>query len=216
MSKLLYVISSPRGEQSESRAIAEEFLDAYRQSDPSVEVDVLDLWTDRLPVYGGDGVAAKMAVFAGLEPSGDQAAAWAEVKRIFARFDAADEYLFAVPMWNHGIPWVLKHLIDTISQPGMVFGFDPATGYAGLLAGKRAVVVYTSAVYYEGAPPEFGADFHRAYFNDWLRWAGIHPVSEVRFQPNLVTTDAETGRAAAKASARELGNHFAEFSRLAA
>jgi hypothetical protein len=28
----------------------------------------------------------------------------------------------------------------------MVFGFDPGTGYTGLLAGKRAVVVYTGAV----------------------------------------------------------------------
>jgi FMN-dependent NADH-azoreductase len=181
-----------------------------------VEVDVLDLWSEPLPVYGGRGVAAKMAVFAGEVPSGDQAAAWAEVQRVFARFDAADTYLFTVPMWNHGVPWVLKHLIDTISQPGMVFGFDPSSGYTGLLAGKRAVVVYTSAVYHEGAPPEFGADFHRTYFNDWLRWAGIDEVSEVRFQPNLVTNDAETGRGAAKASARALGNSFAESSRLAA
>jgi FMN-dependent NADH-azoreductase len=216
MSKLLYVISSPRGEQSESRAIADEFLDAYRRSDPSLEVDVLNLWTEPLPIYGGAGVAAKMAVFAGQTPSGDQAAAWAEVQRIFARFDAADEYLFTVPMWNHGVPWVLKHLIDTISQPGMVFGFDPATGYTGLLAGKRAVVVYTSAVYHEGAPPKFGADFHRAYFGDWLRWAGIDDVNEVRFQPNLVTSDPESGRVKAKAAARALGNSFARGSRLAA
>jgi FMN-dependent NADH-azoreductase len=216
MSNLMYVISSPRGDQSESRAIADEFLDAYRRSDPSVEVDMLDLWTEPLPVYGGNGVGAKMAVFAGQTPSGDQAAAWADVQRIFARFDAADEYLFAVPMWNHGVPWVLKHLIDTISQPGMVFGFDPATGYTGLLTGKRAVVVYTSAVYHEGAPLAFGTDFHRAYFNDWLRWAGIDKLSEVRFQPNLVTSDAGAGRAVAKASARALGNSFAGFSRLAA
>jgi FMN-dependent NADH-azoreductase len=216
MSKLLYVISSPRGEHSESRAISDEFLDAYRRSDPTLEVDVLDLWTEPLPVYGGDGVGAKMAVFAGQTPSGDQAAAWAEVQRIFTRFDAADEYLFAVPMWNHGVPWVLKHLIDTISQPGMVFGFDPTTGYTGLLTGKRAVVVYTSAVYHESAPLAFGADFHRAYFNDWLRWAGIDLVREVRFQPNLVTDDAQAGRALAKASARALGNRFAGLSRLAA
>jgi FMN-dependent NADH-azoreductase len=216
MSKLLYVISSPRGEQSESHAIADEFLDAYRQSDPSVEIDVLDLWTEALPVYGGDGVEAKMAVFAGQTPTGDQAAAWAEVRRIFARFDAADEFLFTVPMWNHGVPWVLKHLIDTISQPGMVFGFDPATGYTGLLVGKRAMVVYTSAVYYEGAPLSFGADFHRAYFNDWLRWAGVQLAGEVRFQPNLVTSDAHAGRASAKAQARALGTRFSASRRLAA
>jgi FMN-dependent NADH-azoreductase len=65
MSKLLYVISSPRGERSESRAIADEFLDAYQRSDSSLEVDVLDLWNEPLPVHGGNGVAAKMAVFAG-------------------------------------------------------------------------------------------------------------------------------------------------------
>ena len=216
MTKLLYVISSPRGEHSESRAIADQFLHAYRQSDPSVTVDVLDLWNQPLPVYGGNGVAAKMAVFAGQTPSGDQAAAWAEVQRIFARFDAADEYLFTVPMWNHGVPWVLKHLIDTISQPGMVFGFDPRTGYTGLLAGKRAVAVYTSAVYYDGAPRAFGTDFHRAYFTDWLRWAGIDDVSEVRFQPNLVTSDAGAGRAAAGASAQALGTRFARARSLAA
>jgi FMN-dependent NADH-azoreductase len=35
------------------------------------------------------------------------------------------------------------------------------------------VVVYTGAVYYDGAPLMFGADFHRSYFNDWLRWSGI-------------------------------------------
>ena len=216
MTKLLYVISSPRGEQSESRAIADQFLDAYRRSDPTVEVDALDLWNEPLPVYGGKGVAAKMAVFSGRSPSGDEAAAWGEVQRLFARFDAADEYLFTVPMWNHGLPWVLKHLIDTISQPGMVFGFDPQIGYTGLLTGKRAVVVYTSAVYYDGAPLAFGTDFHRAYFNDWLRWAGIDDVSEVRFQPNLVTSDAEAGRAAANTSAQALGASFARARPLAA
>ncbi len=135
--------------------------------------------------------------------------AWAAVKRIFARFDAAEEYLFTVPMWNHSVPLVLKHLIDTISQPGMVFGFDPETGYSGLLTGKRAVVVYTLAVYYDRTPLRFGTDFHRAYFNDWLRWAGITDVSELRFQPNLVTGDAKAGRARATAHARELGTSFA-------
>jgi FMN-dependent NADH-azoreductase len=208
MPKLLYVNSSPRGERSESRAIAGAFLDAYWQADPSLELDVLDLWSEPLPVYGGKGVEAKMSVFAGQEPTGEAGEAWDAVKRLVERVSAADAFLFTVPMWNHGVPWVLKHLIDTISQPGMVFGFDPAEGYTGLLTGKRAVAVYTSAVYYEGAPLAFGQDFHRSYFNDWLRWAGIEDVSEVRFQPNLVTADADAGRAAAQAAARELGAAF--------
>lgn len=208
MRNLLYVNSSPRGEQSESRSIAEEFLRGVRDGAPDVLVDVLDLWSEPLPVYAGKGVAAKMSVFAGQEPTGEEGEAWSGVKRVFDRFARADDYLFTVPMWNHNVPWVLKHLIDTISQPGMVFGFDPHTGYSGLLEDKRAVVVYTSAVYYEGASLAFGRDFHRTYFNDWLRWAGIDDVAEIRFQPNLVTDDAAGARAAALVEARELAHRF--------
>ena len=60
------------------------------------------------------------------------------------------------------------------------------------------------------------ADFHRAYFNDWLRWAGVEDVSEVRFQPNLVTNRAELDREAAKATARALGAGFGRAGLLAA
>jgi len=209
MRKLLYVNSSPRGEQSESRAIAEEFLRTYREKvEPDVLIDVLDLWAEPLPIYAGKGVAAKMTVFGGQEPAGEEGEAWSQVTAVFERFAAADDYLFTVPMWNHNVPWVLKHLLDTISQPGMVFAFDPQKGYSGLLEDKRAVVVYTSAVYQEGASLAFGRDFHRTYFNDWLRWAGIDDVAEIRFQPNLVTPNADGARAAALTEARELARRF--------
>ena len=36
MSKLLYVVGSPRGENSESTAIASAFLDAYRDANPAL------------------------------------------------------------------------------------------------------------------------------------------------------------------------------------
>ena len=215
MSKLLYVVSSPRGEESESQAVADAFLAAYRASDPGVEVDVLDLWQEPLPVFGGHGVAAKMAVFGGQEPAGAAGDAWAEVRRVFARFDAADDYLFTVPMWNHGVPWVLKHLIDTISQPGLVFGFDPVEGYTGLLRDKRAVAVYTGAVWSPGRPPAFGTDFHSTYFRDWLNWAGIADVEEIRFQPTFGPA-VDRDRAAAHARARELGAAFSRARAIAA
>ncbi len=204
MSKLLYVISSPRGEQSESTRIAEAFLFTYLRARPSVEVHRLNLWEDQLPVYGGEGAAAKMTVFSGQTPEGDQAQAWADVQRVFAPFKDADEYLFTVPMWNAGVPWVLKHLIDTITQPGTVFGFDPATGYIPLLEGKRAIVVYTSGVYSPGAPIQFGTDFHASYFNDWLRFIGVTDVSEIRFQPTVLTADPDAARNKALGEAREL------------
>ena len=208
MSRLLYVIGSPRGPRSESTAIANTVLDSYRAANPGIEVDTLDLGREPLPVYGPNGVEAKMTVFAGQAPEAEQGEAWADVLRVFERFNAADRYLFAVPMWNHGIPWPLKHLIDTISQPGLIFAFDPDKGYSGLLRGKKAAVVYTSGVYGPGRDPAFGSDFHASYFNDWLRFAGIEDVSEVRFQPTIATADPGSLRAVALAEARRLGAAF--------
>ena len=34
------------------------------------------------------------------------------------------------------MPYILKQFIDVISQPGMIFRFDPETGYTGLLENK--------------------------------------------------------------------------------
>ena len=202
---LLYVIGSPRRQKSESSAIAEAFLESYLAANPDTRVDTLDLWREPLPVYGPEGVEAKMSVFAGKTPDAD---AWGKVVSVFERFNAADQYLFTVPMWNHGVPWPLKHLIDTISQPGMVFGFDPEQGYSGLLDGKRAVVVYTSGVYGPDRPRAFGSDFHSTYFNDWLQWAGIRDITEIRFQPTIATADPGALRERALAEARALGRRF--------
>jgi FMN-dependent NADH-azoreductase len=83
MPNLMYVNASPRGPKSESRALADEFLRIYQEADPSVSVEVLDLWSEPLPLYGGKGVEAKMDVFAGQDPSGAAGDAWDEVKALF-------------------------------------------------------------------------------------------------------------------------------------
>jgi FMN-dependent NADH-azoreductase len=208
MNRLLHISASPRGDASESLGIATHFLDAVRDVRPEVEIDTFDLWDGTLPQFGPAAAAAKMAVFAGQSPTGEQAAAWQAVKDTFERFDAADEYLFTVPMWNHGIPYILKQFIDVVSQPGMVFAFDPLAGYTGLLADKKAAVIYTSAVYGPGRPPSFGDDFQAPYLDSWLRWTGITDITRLEFRPNLATADADVARQQAYADARDAGKRF--------
>jgi FMN-dependent NADH-azoreductase len=209
MTKLLHISASPRGEKSHSRAIAGTFLDTFRETHPGTAVEELDLWDGTLPAFGPDAAEAKMAIFAGEEPQGAAAEAWAAATATFRRFADADLYLFSVPMWNHGVPYILKQFIDVVSQPGLVFGFDPAAGYTGLLTGRKAAVIYTSAVYGDGRGPEFGTDFQAPYFGGWLRWAGITDVAEIQFRPNLATADAETPRREAHEQARDLAKRFA-------
>ncbi len=201
MSKLLYVVGSPRGAESWSGAIADAYLVALRAHGPEPEIDLLDLWREPLPEFDGDKAAAKMTVIGGRTPEGTIATAWDHIVRIAARFTAADQYLFTVPMWNGNVPYRLKLYIDILTQPGLLFSFDPTSGYRGLLAGKRAVVVYTSGVYAPGVPPSFGLDFHSTYFDWWLDFIGISDVERIRFQPTLLTPNPEAGLSAAIADA---------------
>ena len=208
MTTLLHISASPRGAASESLAIAATFLDAYRDTHPDDEIVEWDLWDGTLPAFGPAAAAAKMAVFAGADPQGDEALAWRAAIDTFRRFDAADRYLFSVPMWNAGVPYILKQFIDVVSQPGTVFGFDPGDGYTGLVTGRKAAVIYTSAVYGPGRGPAFGSDFQATYLEDWLRWAGVDDIRTVHFRPNLATTDADEGRRLAHAQARDLAKRF--------
>lgn len=202
MTTLLHLSASPRGAKSESLAIARTFLQTLADERPDIHVDDWDLWDGSLPAFGADAAAGKYAVFAGAEHTTAEAKAWADVRRTFERFADADAYLFSVPMWNHGIPYVLKQFIDVVSQPGLLYGFDSEAGYTGLVTGKQAIAIYTSGIYGEGRAPEFGVDFQQPYLDSWLRWAGVTDIETVSFRPNLVTADPETGRREAHAAAR--------------
>lgn len=127
--------------------------------------------------------------------------------RTFERFDSYDRYLFSVPMWNAGVPYKLKQFIDVVSQPAMVFGVHPETGYGHLLTGKRAAVVYTSAVWGPGLGTEFGSDFQSTYFHDWLRWTGITDIREIRHHPTL-TGSYDDERKQADERARQIARTF--------
>src|SRR4051812_46946634 len=208
MSGLLHISASPRGTESISAAIAETFVEEYLATHPGQVVDRFDLWDGTLPEFGPAAAHAKMTVFGGGTPEGEQAEAWAAAVRTFERFDSYDRYLFSVPMWNAGIPYVLKQFIDVVSQPGMVFGFDPATGYTGLLTGKKAVLVLTSGVYGPGRPASFGSDFQAPYLRDWLQWAGITEIEEVHLRPDIAAPDVDAARALAHQSAREIAAKF--------
>ncbi|UOQ90149.1 NAD(P)H-dependent oxidoreductase [Agromyces endophyticus] len=216
MTTLLHISASPRGEASHSLAIARTFVESFAEVSPEASVSHWDLWDGSLPAFGPDGAGAKMRVFAGDEPKGAEEIAWHRARLAFERFAAADLYLFSLPMWNSGVPYIAKQFIDVVSQPGWVFGFDGETGYSGLLEGKRAAVVYSSAVYGEGRPPAFGADFQQPFFEGWLRWAGIDEIDSIEFRPNLAIADAEPGRLAAHAEARRLGAEFGRDARAAA
>ncbi len=190
MTKLLFIQASPRKADSKSIQIATAYLGTLRAQNPDLDVDILELWDTDLPQFDGDKAAAKMNAIVGNEQTGTRKTAWDQITEIAQRFISADRYLFAIPMWNAGIPYRLKQYIDLIHQPGLLWTLDPDTGYHGLLEAKHATVVYTSGVYAAGVEePAFGVDHHAAYLTAWLNQANVHEIDELRLQPSMLTPD---------------------------
>jgi FMN-dependent NADH-azoreductase len=105
MATLLYVEASPRKDRSASIEVSRAFLEAYRAANPHDEIETLDIWASDLPSFNGEALAAKYAGLNGTPLTTEQKIVWDDIRRLAAPFLAADKLLFAVPLWNFGIPY---------------------------------------------------------------------------------------------------------------
>lgn len=181
MAKLLYVEASPRKERSASIEVSRAFLEAYTAANPDDEIEKLDVWAPELPNFNGEALAAKYAGLSGAPLTAEQKAVWADIRRLAGSFLDADKLLFAVPLWNFGIPYRLKQLIDLISHKDILFVFD-GTGFRGLLKARKAAIVYARGLDYRSAhssTPASTYDFQKPYMEMWLRTIGITQIVDV-------------------------------------
>lgn len=176
MTRLLYVKASPRGSRSHSVAMADAFVEEWKVANPGGEVVVKDLFEADLPPFDGYRLQAKYNIMHGRGHSLDEKQAWSEVEALIEEFKGFERYVFAVPMWNFGIPYRLKQYIDIIVQPGYTVGMNDK-GYFGMLEGKKAFVAYASGgLYTEGNPVET-YDFQSTYLRMILGFIGVVDVA---------------------------------------
>jgi Acyl carrier protein phosphodiesterase len=199
--RVLYVCASPRGERSVSAQIAEVFLAALAER-KTVEVDRLDPWECELPEVDGDLLAAKYARLVDAPLSPAQNAAWAQIKTLAKRFHRADTVVFSVPLWNFGIPYKLKHLIDAISHKGVLFTFDEQ-GLNGMLGGRRAVAIYTRGLGYgpDSQTPDQAFGLEKPFLDAWFRFVGINQVHSIVAEQTLGAEGASVRSSAMEAVA---------------
>ena len=185
MAKLLYIEASPRKSRSKSIEVAHTFLSTLQSTHSSVELDKLDLWSTELPRFDGDTLEAKYAIIHGQSHSPEQAKAWKRVEEVIERFKSADWYLFSLPMWNFGVPYVLKHFIDVIIQPGLTFSFSPSEGYKGLVTGKKAIAVYARGGAYGPGTGAEGYDLQSKTLGGILGFIGVTDVTSIFVEPTI-------------------------------
>ena len=124
----------------------------------------------------------------GQNPTQSEQSAWLEIESIFSEFNEADKYVFSVPMWNFGLPYVLKHYIDVITQPGLAWSFSPESGYSGLVTGKVLAIYATGGAYETGSETE-ALDLQKPAFEGWLGFVGLTQVERLVVAPTLAAPE---------------------------
>lgn len=210
MATLLYIKASPRGERSYSVAVGDAFVEAYRAAHPGDTVKTLDVFEADLPSFDGLALQAKYTILHSQKHTPEELAAWRAVEAVIADFKTADKFVFAVPMWNFGIPYRLKHYLDILIQPGYTFAFDPAKGYTGLVTGKPVLVACARGGEYPEGTSYAAYDFQKKYLELALGFIGFTDIKSIVVEPTLMggSEAAARKRDEAIARARELARRF--------
>jgi FMN-dependent NADH-azoreductase len=170
---LLHIISTPRGHESNtirvSNALIEELYGRYA----GLTVTVLDLFQADLPAIAGANIESKYKLMTGQALDTCHQSCWVAIDATCKRFLEADIYVITTPMWNLGVPYVLKYYIDAIVQPGYLFRYDERGVAEGLLHGKKMVVVTSRGGDYSPGSPMQAFDFLEPYLRAIFGFVGI-------------------------------------------
>ena len=209
MARLLYIESSPRKKRSASIEVSKVFLSEYEKTHPHDVIDTVDLWEKKLPDFNNDVIDAKYALLHGQAHTEAQRKAWRAVEEIIDEFKNADKYVISLPMWNFGIPYVLKHYIDVLVQPSYTFSYSPTEGYKGLVSGKPIVLIYARGGAYGSGTGGESFDLQKSYMETILKFIGFTDIRSVLIEPTLASPeDKERTLKKAKEEAIGLAAHY--------
>lgn len=200
MKQILMIEISPRGRDSASRAAAGALAARLGGLYPAAKLVRRDLAAEHLPHLDESTLPAIST----------KDRAEAERLQMHARLSdqltdellASDLLVIATPMWNFGIPSVLKAWIDLVVRPGRTFQYSE-NGVLGLAKGKKAILVLASGgVFTEG--PWQAWDYVEPYLRQILGFIGITDVQTVRAQGMNIPALAPDAVSKAKAGIAEL------------
>lgn len=210
MATVLYITAHPLDpQQSFSLAVGKEFIEAYREANPTDEVVHLDMYKENIPPFDADvlrgwGMLRSGSSFDQLSDA--EKSKVARLEAIVDQYVAADKYVYVSPMWNFSIPPVLKAYTDATSIPGKTFQYTK-NGPVGLLPGKKALHIQASgSVYSEGplAPLEMGY----SYLTKVLQFYGIQSIEAIFIEGTASLEQAPAIKEKAIAHATEVAKRF--------
>ncbi|MBV4458236.1 MULTISPECIES: FMN-dependent NADH-azoreductase [Pseudomonas] len=172
--KLLHIDSSILGDNSASRQLSKEVVQAWQAAEPSAVVTYRDLAADAISHFSSTTLVAA-GTTAELRDAAQQHEAELSATTL-AEFKAADAIVIAAPMYNFTIPTQLKAWIDRVAVAGQTFRYTEA-GPEGLCGGKKVVIVSTAGGLHAGQASGIA---HEEYLKLVLGFLGITDIEIVR------------------------------------
>ncbi len=172
MSKLLQIKTSLFANQGHSSQLADAFIAAWQVSHPDAEIVTRDFAVDPVPHLDGTGFQAFLTQPEQRTP--EQQAKVAYSNALIEELKAADTLVIGLPMYNLGVPSMLKSYFDHIARAGVTFRYTE-TGPQGLLAGKKAYILAARGGRYAGTAFDTQTD----YVRNFLGFIGIADVEFV-------------------------------------
>jgi len=191
MKTLLQLNSSLYAGDGQSSRLASQFVGAWRAANPGAAVLVRDLANDPVPHLDAGRFAAFLAKNEARDASQRAVVAYSDM--LIAELRRADVIVLGLPMYNFGMPSMLKAYFDHVARAGVTFRYT-AQGSVGLLTGKQAYVFAARGGQYAGTP----RDTQSPYVRDFLRFLGIGDVEFV-YAEGLALGDASRQAALAQA-----------------
>ncbi len=190
MPHLLKLDVSPRGDQSVSRRLGQQFLADWQKNHTGAQVTTRDLATNNLPYVDLPWIAG--AYSAPEQHTPEQKSALKVSNDLIAELMAADHLLITTPMYNFAIPAVLKAWIDHIIRVNITFAMTPEGGYKGLIEGKKATVITASSGNYAPGTPAESYDQEIPYLRLVLGFIGITDVTFIRGSGTMAISMGKT------------------------
>lgn len=198
MSKVLYVKANakPAG-QSRTYRIADHFIEIYRQNHPQDEIITLDLYKE------GIGFLSESIVTQHGHPSEDRNH---PVFKYAYQFLETDKYVFAEPLWNLGVPAILKAYIDYICIAGITFQYTDK-GPVGMCKGKAVNITSRGGEYSQEPMASF--ELGDKYLKTILGFLGITDYTTIAAEKlDVLGEDAEAIVGKAIKQAEDLVKNF--------
>ncbi|MED4587010.1 NAD(P)H-dependent oxidoreductase [Brevibacillus choshinensis] len=181
MKSVLYITANPkREEESNSLRVGRHLIETIQALHEDSKIEEIHVYQQTVPLIDGTFLKARDQLASGKdfhELLPDEQDIVRKVHRQTDQFIAADVYVFAYPLWNFGVPPMLKAYVDTIKIARKTFRYTP-DGPIGLLSGKTAILIQSSGdVYSHGPLHEY--EHGSCYLKSVLSFIGIDKIETV-------------------------------------